>query len=63
MLRNWRVRSVLAHRPDAEHSTLRWWPLAQVHAYDQTQLPDKALLRAKLHEFYLQSAPNDDATE
>jgi hypothetical protein len=29
----------------------------------QTQLPDKALLQAKSHEFYLQSAPNDDAIE
>ncbi|MDR2196114.1 MAG: PDDEXK nuclease domain-containing protein [Gallionellaceae bacterium] len=27
----------------------------------QTQLPDKALLRAKLHEFYLQNAPVLDA--
>jgi hypothetical protein len=27
----------------------------------QTQLPDKALLQAKLHEFYLQSVPSDDA--
>ncbi|HAD04658.1 MAG TPA: DUF1016 domain-containing protein [Desulfuromonas sp.] len=26
----------------------------------QTQLPDKALLQAKLHEFYLQSAPADE---
>ncbi len=26
----------------------------------QTQLPDKALLRAKLHEFYVQSAPDLD---
>lgn len=26
----------------------------------QTQLPDKALLQAKLHEFYLQNAPDDD---
>ena len=26
----------------------------------QTQLPDKALLQAKLHEFYLQNAPEDD---
>ena len=25
----------------------------------QTQLPDKALLQAKLHEFYLQNAPDD----
>ena len=27
----------------------------------QTQLPDKALLQAKLHEFYLQNAPDEDA--
>lgn len=26
----------------------------------QTQLPDKQLLRAKLHEFYLQNAPSED---
>lgn len=26
----------------------------------QTQLPDKALLQAKLHEFYLQNAPDED---
>jgi len=26
----------------------------------QTQLPDKGLLQAKLHEFYLQSAPDDE---
>ncbi len=26
----------------------------------QTQLPDKALLQAKLHEFYLQNAPDDN---
>ncbi|MDR2878273.1 MAG: DUF1016 domain-containing protein [Chromatiales bacterium] len=26
----------------------------------QTQLPDKALLRAKLHEFYLQNVPTPD---
>lgn len=26
----------------------------------QTQLPDKALLQAKLHEFYLQNAPEDN---
>ena len=26
----------------------------------QTQLPDKALLQAKLHEFYLQNAPDDE---
>jgi hypothetical protein len=25
----------------------------------QTQLPDKKLLRAKLHEFYLQNAPEE----
>ncbi|MFZ4860508.1 MAG: DUF1016 domain-containing protein, partial [Desulfuromonadaceae bacterium] len=25
----------------------------------QTQLPAKALLQAKLHEFYLQNAPDD----
>ena len=29
----------------------------------QTQLPDKALLRAKLHEFYLQNTQPDDATD
>ena len=29
----------------------------------QTQLPDKALLQAKLHEFYLQNAPDDAAHE
>jgi predicted nuclease of restriction endonuclease-like (RecB) superfamily len=29
----------------------------------QTQLPDKALLQAKLHEFYLQNAPDDDAED
>ncbi len=29
----------------------------------QTQLPDKALLQAKLHEFYLQNAPEDDAED
>lgn len=29
----------------------------------QTQLPDKALLQAKLHELYLQNAPGDDAPE
>lgn len=29
----------------------------------QTQLPDKALLRAKLHEFYLQNTQLDDATD
>ena len=29
----------------------------------QTQLPDKALLQAKLHELYLQSAPDDDASD
>jgi predicted nuclease of restriction endonuclease-like (RecB) superfamily len=28
----------------------------------QTQLPDKALLQAKLHEFYLQNAPDADDT-
>ena len=27
----------------------------------QTQLPDKALLQAKLHELYLQNAPDDNA--
>ena len=27
----------------------------------QTQLPDKALLQAKLHEFYLRAVPEDDA--
>lgn len=27
----------------------------------QTQLPDKALLQAKLHEFYLQNVPDDNA--
>ena len=27
----------------------------------QTQLPDKALLQSKLHEFYLQNAPEDNA--
>ncbi len=27
----------------------------------QTQLPDKALLQAKLHEFYLQNAPDEDS--
>lgn len=27
----------------------------------QTQLPDKAMLQAKLHEFYLQAVPSDDA--
>lgn len=27
----------------------------------QTQLPDKALLQAKLHEFYLQNAPDENA--
>jgi len=26
----------------------------------QTQLPDKKLLQAKLHEFYMQNAPNED---
>jgi hypothetical protein len=26
----------------------------------QTQLPDKKLLQAKLHEFYLQNAPEGD---
>jgi hypothetical protein len=25
----------------------------------QTQLPDKKLLQAKLHEFYLQNAPDE----
>lgn len=29
----------------------------------QTQLPDKALLQAKLHELYLQNAPGDNAPE
>lgn len=29
----------------------------------QTQLPDKALLQAKLHEFYLQTEPDDDAAK
>jgi predicted nuclease of restriction endonuclease-like (RecB) superfamily len=29
----------------------------------QTQLPDKALLRAKLHEFYLQNTQPDDVTD
>jgi hypothetical protein len=29
----------------------------------QTQLPDKALLQAKLHEFYQLNAPDDDATD
>lgn len=29
----------------------------------QTQLPDKALLQAKLHELYLQNAPGDDAAQ
>lgn len=29
----------------------------------QTQLPDKVLLQAKLHEFYLQSAPDDEPEE
>jgi len=29
----------------------------------QTQLPDKALLRAKLHEFYLQNAPDDSTVD
>jgi predicted nuclease of restriction endonuclease-like (RecB) superfamily len=29
----------------------------------QTQLPDKALLQAKLHEFYLQNVPNDNAED
>ena len=29
----------------------------------QTQLPAKALLQAKLHEFYLQNAPNEEADE
>ena len=29
----------------------------------QTQLPDKALLQAKLHEFYLQNAPEDNAED
>ncbi|MDO9041009.1 MAG: PDDEXK nuclease domain-containing protein [Desulfocapsaceae bacterium] len=29
----------------------------------QTQLPDKALLQAKLHEFYLQNAPDDDVED
>lgn len=29
----------------------------------QTQLPDKALLQAKLHEFYRLNAPDDDATD
>jgi predicted nuclease of restriction endonuclease-like (RecB) superfamily len=29
----------------------------------QTKLPDKALLRAKLHEFYLQQNPNDPQDE
>ena len=28
----------------------------------QTQLPDKALLQAKLHEFYLQDQPGEDET-
>ena len=27
----------------------------------QTQLPDRALLQAKLHEFYLQNAPDEDS--
>jgi len=27
----------------------------------QTRLPDKKLLQAKLHEFYLQNVPVDDA--
>lgn len=26
----------------------------------QTQLPDKKLLQAKLHEFYLQNSPEDE---
>jgi hypothetical protein len=26
----------------------------------QTQLPDKKLLQAKLHEFYLQNSPDPD---
>ena len=29
----------------------------------QTQLPDKALLQAKLHEFYLQNAPEDNVED
>lgn len=29
----------------------------------QTQLPDKALLQAKLHEFYLQNMPDDNAED
>ncbi len=29
----------------------------------QTQLPDKALLQAKLHEFYLQTEPDEDAAQ
>ena len=29
----------------------------------QTQLPDKALLQAKLHEFYRLNAPDDDAAD
>ena len=27
----------------------------------QTQLPDKALLQAKLHEFYMLNAPDDNS--
>ncbi len=29
----------------------------------QTRLPDKKLLQAKLHEFYLQNVPQDQADE
>ncbi len=29
----------------------------------QTQLPDKALLQAKLHEFYLQNTPDDNSED
>lgn len=42
-----------------EYALSRSLPPALIAEY-QTQLPDKKLLQAKLHEFYLQNAPEED---
>ena len=42
-----------------EYSLSRTLSPALIAEY-QTQLPDKKLLREKLHEFYLQNAPEEE---